>query len=374
MQKRFLCHHIIIIKKNNNMKNWVVKVKPLTKKGAENHKEYLLDLNHDSHSLTSNIEHLSGDFDKIMEENDQLMLVRHKNNKGGRPPKNVGRSIVFSLPKEIKPSPEIWKKVVDGALEEVSKLTGEKKEDLSHFAVLHEEPTKNSHIHLLMTQNPNGLYNKRLTNKGVITACKIAFNRVIKEEMNLSPANHIPEKTNVRDLPLWMTRKNKKAEQLKEIEEQDKQIEHKNHEIRIKQGTVNLIDEDIKLKNGILDTLTAGIAKQHKQVNKWIKSGLKYIRESLKGDKATAEAVETLENEPNVKNSLKDGFYNKLEKDSKNPEINNVRSDIQNCSSCGKVTFTGSICMSCDSKNIEKEIEKDKKKRKNSRGPKPKPF
>jgi hypothetical protein len=360
-------------KKNNNMKNWVVKVKPLTKKGAENHKEYLLDLNHDSHSLTSNIEHLSGDFDKIMEENDQLMLVRHKNNKGGRPPKNVGRSIVFSLPKEIKPSPEIWKKVVDGALEEVSKLTGEKKEDLSHFAVLHEEPTKNSHIHLLMTQNPNGLYNKRLTNKGVITACKIAFNRVIKEEMNLSNKIHIPEKTG-KHIPLWKARADKKRADEKTLEANRLEIagqltERVANEFKIQEQisqkiTLEAENNDLKAKNTEL----------RKEVIKWIKSGLKYIRKSLLGDKATSEAVETLENEPNVKNSLKDGFYKKLEKDSKNPEINNVRSDIQNCSNCGKVTFTGSICISCDSKNIEKEIEKDKKKRKNSRGPKPKPF
>lgn len=302
------------------MKNWTVIAKPLTKKGASKHQEYLLDINHKSHAKTENIIHLSGDFEKIMDENDLLMMTRFQNNKGGRPPKNVGRSLVFSLPKGIRPSPEIWSKVVDNALNEVSKVTNIPKEDLSHFAILHDEPTKNSHIHLLMGQNPNGVYNKKLTNKTMITACKIAFNRTIKEEMNLSNEVHIPKKTG-KNKPLWAARADKKLEDMKQLEANKEALKEQLGELVANESEiVKQLGEnhDLKAEN---KALKAENIKERSKVKLWIENGLKYIRKSLKGDKATVEAVKTVNEEPELEEKSKKIFYEEVSNISKNKEI-----------------------------------------------------
>lgn len=307
------------------MKNWIVKAKPLTKKGAEKHQEYLLDINNKSHAATENIIHLSGDFDKIMDEHDLLMMTRFQNNKGGRPPKNVGRSLVFSLPKGIRPSPETWSKVVDNSLNEISKVTNIPKEDLSHFAVLHDEPTKNSHIHFLLGQNPNGLYNKKLTNTTMITACKIAFNRTIKEEMNLSNEVHIPKKTGVKDIPLWQFRAKKKLEDMKELKANKEALKEQLDEIVANESEiVKQLGENhaLKVEN---KALKAENIKERSKVKLWIENGLKYIKKSLKGDKATKEAVKTVNEEPEIEEKSKKIFYEEVSGLAKNDEIKSVK-------------------------------------------------
>jgi hypothetical protein len=137
--------------------------------------------------------------------------------------------------------------------------------------------------------------------------------------------------------------------------------------------TINEIEDRIeenqalKKENGKLKRFNEMLKAQ---MPKWFIEGFEYIKKSLKGEKATNEAMETIKAEPNIHKNIKRDFYNELVKLSKNEEIKEdykklkeeARSDAQNCSVCGVVTFVGDTCMSCSSDDIEKELKQDKAK------------
>lgn len=362
------------------MKNWIVKAKPLSAKGGQKHSEYLLDYSHPSHAGTSNIQVLGGDFNKIQNEHDEIVQARLEKNKGGRPVKNMGQSIVFSLPASIRPSPEVWKEVLNNSLDEISKQTGINKEDLSHFAVLHQEPHKKDHMHLLIRQNPNGKYEKKITGKHTIGACKVAFNKTIKAELGLDNKEFKPKNKGIKEKPLWLARKIKKEKEEKRlselkddknkelvyfIEAQNKSLKESSRAENIKKNNEILIQDNKALLNN-KEKLEKGILK--------IKDDFKVFTNDIKKFKNQVDnnsSKEVIEKQAQ-KTAKQASTVSKASPQTKkiiNDTLNTVTASTSQgtCLSCGKSkAMYSNQCASCyavsdDYNEFENELVKQAK-------------
>ena len=82
------------------------------------------------------------------------------------------------------------------------------------------------------------------------------------------------------------------------------------------------LNSDLKDENGALQ---ASNKKLRGRMQEWFKSGLEYIKKSLAGHKAVSEAIETLDNEPDIPETEKDDFYKVMEETSNNSTISTER-------------------------------------------------
>ena len=97
-----------------------------------------------------------------------------KAGKGGRRVASYAQGFNLTLPGEFQPSDLQWKKIyfeVRDALKKHLNLTNE-----SFYCNLHEEPTKNSHLNLLVSRcNANAEVNQKLDQRNTVKLVKREF-------------------------------------------------------------------------------------------------------------------------------------------------------------------------------------------------------
>lgn len=235
------------------MKNWTVKTKQIKrgKEGLQRHSDYLLSESHESHYDTE-IKCLHGSSESIEKAHDIRTEQRRKNGLRGGGVRNLATSFVLSLPEGIKPTEEQWKRMMGIVVTNLSKVTGESREELAKASliVLHNEKgNKLPHVHYLQSNIVNGAYNKAITQKRATMAVKYGFNRAVKEVMGIDVKQYKPLMTGQKDKPLWKARedKAKEAEQtIQAAEEKLSFMELQKAELRKLKKFVTLFKTEIK--------------------------------------------------------------------------------------------------------------------------------
>ena len=95
----------------------------------------------------------------------------------------------LTLPGEFQPSDLQWKKIyfeVRDALKKHLNLTNE-----SFYCNLHEEPTKNSHLNLLVSRcNANAEVNQKLDQRNTVKLVKESFTAAVLKHCSISVENY----------------------------------------------------------------------------------------------------------------------------------------------------------------------------------------
>ena len=112
-----------------------------------------------------------------------------KAGKGGRRVASYAQGFNLTLPGEFQPSDLQWKKIyfeVRDALKKHLNLTNE-----SFYCNLHEEPTKNSHLNLLVSRcNANAEVNQKLDQRNTVKLVKESFTAAVLKHCSISVENY----------------------------------------------------------------------------------------------------------------------------------------------------------------------------------------
>lgn len=205
--------------------NWTVKAKQIkdSTKGLINHFNYLQCNRRASHYYTkiTDLNKSNEKINNILEEYEQRKKNRKNKGLRGGGISNLATSFVLSIPRDIKqPTPKQWVKIANITIGELSKALDIDKKTLTSLIVLylHDEnksSDKNTHCHMLISNIINGEHDKRITQKITTQTIKKGFNKAMYIVMNEDHKKYNPLNTNVKNKPLWVSRKEKEKEKEK---------------------------------------------------------------------------------------------------------------------------------------------------------------
>lgn len=200
------------------LKNWIVKTKQI-KNGASGlirYANYVLDSTRPAHAKTRIVE--LGDVQQgatnTLAESELRKARRRKLGKRGGGVRNLATSFALSLPKDIpQPTPKQWRSIAAEAVKAIAVTNGLDPRLVwkNSSPALHIEhlKSKNSHLHLVVSNIHGGEYVKGITQLKTTYAVKQAFNRAVKRELGVSNTHYQPKKSNCGNKPLWVARAEK---------------------------------------------------------------------------------------------------------------------------------------------------------------------
>ncbi|CAH0530510.1 hypothetical protein CTH30272_02847 [Allocatenococcus thiocycli] len=285
------------------IKNWTVTVESV--KNINAREIYLNDKNHPNHKKTENIISVFGNEVTSLNINyqcEKYKLKQAMKRKGGRPP-TPGMEFVFTLPKQIRPSPEQWRNILKRVIHNIACSLGVPSTEFNGIvrAVVHQqaqdqERGAGDHMHVIIGKyTNNGLYLRELQKRGVIRTSKLSFNDAVKKELGISNYDYIPtknyENSAKKRVPKWVV---KQAREKEKIEEQKKQ-------------SLKLI---AKITNQSEKWLLAFRYNDHKQMNRQYNRIVKEINNIDRGviDSETKNLVESIIDTINRKSGNKIKF------------------------------------------------------------------
>lgn len=212
------------------LKNWIVKTKQIKnkEKGFLNHVEYLLDNKRASHHYT-NISVLSDNAKRIIKAVEARKAFRRKNGLRGGGVSNYCTSFILTIPRDIEqPSKSDWKKVLTLIYKAIADEIGVDPITIKRhaYAVLHDEsssPDKPSHVHLLVSNVIDDIYQKKITQYAVTHTVKRALNKGIRLTVGEDNYKYSPKRRQKYNKPQWVVRLEKatliekKVNQLKSV-------------------------------------------------------------------------------------------------------------------------------------------------------------
>ena len=212
------------------LKNWIVKTKQIKnkEKGFLSHVNYLLDAKRASHHFTS-ISVLTGNAKKIIQAIEARKVFRRKNGLRGGGVSNFCTSFILTIPRDIEqPSKSDWKKVLTLIYKAIANEIGVEPITIKRhaFAVLHDEsssPDKPTHVHLLISNVIDDIYQKKITQYAVTHSVKGALNNGVRLTVGEDNYKYTPKRRQKYDKPQWIVRLEKadliekKVNQLKSV-------------------------------------------------------------------------------------------------------------------------------------------------------------
>lgn len=195
------------------LKNWIVKTKQIKnkEKGFLSHVNYLLDAKRASHHFTS-ISVLTGNAKKIIQAIEARKVFRRKNGLRGGGVSNFCTSFILTIPRDIEqPSKSDWKKVLTLIYKAIANEIGVEPITIKRhaFAVLHDEsssPDKPTHVHLLISNVIDDIYQKKITQYAVTHSVKGALNNGVRLTVGEDNYKYTPKRRQKYDKPQWIVR------------------------------------------------------------------------------------------------------------------------------------------------------------------------
>lgn len=172
------------------IKNWTVVTERVKNKatGLATYQQYLSNTTHKNHKKTviHEITNNSSDFFAFTAKN---AMEKDLNSRGKRVA-SYAQGFNLTLPNQFQPNATQWKKIyfeVRDALKTHLNLTNE-----SFYCNLHEEPTKNSHLNLLVSRcNEGGKLNTDLDKYSTLGLVKKTFTQAVLKHCNISTKNYV---------------------------------------------------------------------------------------------------------------------------------------------------------------------------------------
>ncbi|TKB00717.1 hypothetical protein E5672_18785 [Alteromonas portus] len=212
------------------LKNWIVKTKQIknAEKGFTNHVEYLADKSRASHHYT-NISILTDNAKEILRAIERHKDKRRKHGLRGGGISNYCTSFIMTIPTDIEqPTPEDWKKILNITYRAIANEIGTDAASIKQhaYAVLHDESSsqdKPSHVHLLVSNVIDDVYQKKITQYAVTHIVKRALNDGIRITVGEDNYNYSPRRRQKYNKPYWVVR----IEKAKLIEKKVNQLKAK---------------------------------------------------------------------------------------------------------------------------------------------------
>lgn len=304
------------------LKNWTVKTKQIKKKemGLRNYKNYLFDTNRASHSGTTPIDLSKASFclRNIIQQVEDRQEYRRENSLRGGGVSNYATSFVLSLPTDVKqPTPEEWKKIAINAVRDIAKLN-----DLdpnmvwrNSIAVLHQEESKPTHLHLTVSNVFNNEVIKGITQKRTTKAVKDSFNASMLK-LGVDYNEYSPKRSKEPELPPQLAREQRIDSKLEELDRREEEIVQKlsdsiNKLFKQLKGFFKAfkINDEVKEKDS-LKGINLTITETPRPLQKEL---IKTVKEAIQD--------EELEREPTSLNSL----LNQIEEEAKKTKRKRAR-------------------------------------------------
>lgn len=195
------------------LKNWIVKTKQIKncEKGFTNHVEYLADNSRASHHYTK-VNVLNDNAKEILSAIEKRKEKRRKNGLRGGGISNYCTSFIMTIPRDIEqPTPEDWKKILNITYKAIANEIGTDAATIKQhsYAVLHDEsssPDKPSHVHLLVSNVINDVYQKKITQYAVTHTVKRALNDGIRTTVGEDNYKYTPRRRQKYNKPQWVIR------------------------------------------------------------------------------------------------------------------------------------------------------------------------
>lgn len=203
----------ILLEREMAIKNWTVKTKSVEggSNGIAAYGRYLEDTEHRNHKgKTESITPVSGNWRGLVMRQTALMAKRNLDKpKGGRPVSTLAQSFVLSLPPELKPTPDQWKKIAQKLIQSLNDaLPASKKLGTYDSFVNAHENTNNPHLNIIIGKlAENGEIRKEITQKSALHRIKQAANAAIFEVLGVSNIEYNPRTKDVGNKPLWKVKK-----------------------------------------------------------------------------------------------------------------------------------------------------------------------
>lgn len=172
------------------IRHWTVVTERVSDKstGLATYMQYLANNNHKNHKKTV-IQEITNNGPEFFAFTAKNAMEKDLQSRGKRVA-SYAQGFNLTLPNEFQPNATQWKKIyfeVRDALKTHLNLTNE-----SFYCNLHEEPTKNSHLNLLVSRcNDGGKLNVELDKYSTLGLVKKTFTQAVLKHCNISTENYV---------------------------------------------------------------------------------------------------------------------------------------------------------------------------------------
>ncbi|NOI18346.1 hypothetical protein F0223_08895 [Vibrio coralliilyticus] len=200
---------------------------------------YLLNKAHHNHKCTEQIINIFGSEAQslnMLRNTERYKLRQARNRRGGRPP-TAAVEFTLNLPKEIRPSAQEWRLMLNKLMIELAAHLDVSTSQLGAIvrAVVHrQDQTKNvrgsgDHMHIVIGKFTNELnYLSDLQRKSTTRLMKVAFNNAVYDVVGISHRNYQIQKNYVgsakKRAPSWKVKAARKQEAIKSQEQHLKKM------------------------------------------------------------------------------------------------------------------------------------------------------